>query len=98
MGFFTSGLFWFIEGVLATFFFLGFRAWAQDRGLVMTWWKWVLFFLWILLAGFTIAFVGTSIGEKRVTAAFRGGLILGIITVVSGWGLWRLIHRGRPEQ
>ena len=32
MEFFTSGLFWFLEGVLACIVVLGFKAWMKDRG------------------------------------------------------------------
>ena len=98
MKFFNSGLFWFIEGVLATLVVLGFKAWMEDRGVKMNWWKWCLFGLWILMAGFTIAFVGTSIGENELTAAFRGGILFGVISIVSGVGLWRLLNRGRDSK
>ena len=92
MEFFNSGLFWFIEGILATLFILGFKAWMEDRGVPMSWWKWISLVIWILFAGFSIAFVGTSIGENEMTAAFRGGIIFGVITIVSGMVLWRLLN------
>jgi hypothetical protein len=98
MKFFNSGLFWFIEGILATIFVLGFRVWMEDRGVRMNWWKWGLLGIWVLFAGFTIAFVGTSLGENETTAAFRGGVIFGVISIVSGVGLWRVIHRGRAAR
>jgi preprotein translocase subunit SecF len=98
MTFFSSGLFWFIEGILATLFILGFRAWMEDRGVPMTWWKCMITAIWILLAGFTIAFVGTSIGEKEMAAALRGGILLGVITILSGVGLWRLLQTGRSTK
>lgn len=97
MAFFNSGTFWFIEGILAVVVFLAFRAWMEDRGVPMTWWKWVLFGLWVVLAGVTIAFVGTSIGENETVAAFRGGILFGVITIVSAVGLWRLLHTGRVK-
>lgn len=92
MKFFNSGLFWFIEGILAFLVFLGFKTWMEDREVPMPWWKWILLGLWILFAGFSIAFVGTSIGENEMTAAFRGGIIFGVLTIISGVGLWRLLH------
>ena len=94
MQIFTSGLIWFVEGVLFVIVILAVRAWAQDRGLPMPTWKWVLFLTWILLAGFTIAFVGTSFGEGEPVAATRGGLLFGLITIIAGAGLWRALLAG----
>jgi hypothetical protein len=42
--------------------------------------------------------VGTSLGENEATAAFRGGIIFGVTSIVSGVGLWRLINRGRASR
>lgn len=92
MKFFNSGLFWFIEGILAVLVFLGFKIWMEDRKVPMPWWKWILLGLWTLYAGFTITFVGTSIGEREMTAALRGGIFFGILAIISGVGLWRLLH------
>lgn len=98
MQFFISDLFWFIEGILAVLVFFGFKTWMEDRGVPMTWWKWGLFGLWVLLAGFTIAFVGTSFGENETVAAVKGGIIFGLITIISGVGFWRLIQTGRVTE
>ncbi len=94
MRIFDSGLFWFVEGILFVVVILAVRAWAQDRGLPMPIWKWVLFLLWVALAGFTIAFVGTSFGEGEPVAATRGGLLFGLISIIAGVGLWRLLLAG----
>jgi uncharacterized membrane protein (DUF485 family) len=91
MHFFNSGLFWFIEGILACLVVIGLKMTMEDRGVPMPVWKWILFVFWILLFGFTIAFIGTNIGEKEVTAAKLGGLVFGLLTVVTGVGLWRLL-------
>jgi hypothetical protein len=98
MFFFNSGLFWFAEGILAVLVILGFKAWMEDRGVSMSWWKWILLALWVLLAGFTIAFVGASIGEKEFIAAFRGGLIFGLLTVFAGIGVWKAIHLRKKRE
>ena len=94
MRIFDSGLFWFVEGILFVVVILAVRAWAQDRGLPMPIWKWVLFLLWVALAGFTIAFVGTSFGEGEPVAATRGGLLFGLISIIAGVGLWRVLLAG----
>jgi len=94
MQIFNSGFFWFAEGILFVVVILAVRAWAKDRGLPMPIWKWVLFLLWIALAGFTIAFVGTSFGEGEPVAGIRGGLLFGLITIIAGVGFWRVLMAG----
>jgi len=91
MQIFNSGVFWFAEGILFVVVILAVRAVAQDRGVRVPLWKWALFVLWIILGGFTIAFVGTSFAEGEPIAAQRGGLLFGLITVISGVGVWRLL-------
>lgn len=93
MHFFTSGLFWFLEGIFACLFIIGFKFWAEDKGYNLPFWKWLLLGIWIVLCGFTIAFVGTSLGEGEPNAALFGGIIFGLITIISAVGMWRIITR-----
>ena len=79
------------------FIFLGFKTWMEDRNTPMAVWKWILFALWILLFGFTIAFIFTSLGENERVAALKGGILFSLITIVSGVGLWRLLQLGRHK-
>jgi len=97
MHFFTSGLFWFLEGIFACLVVIGLKIWTEDRSIPMPFWKWILFGLWILFFGFTIAFIGTSIGEKEINAALRGGIIFGLVSVISGVCLWRMLLIGRKS-
>ncbi len=94
MEFFQSGAFWFIEGVLFVVVLAAVRAWSQDHGIPMPPWKWAAFVVWLGLAGFTVAFIGTSLGEGEPTAALRGGILFGALSVVAGVGLFRLALRG----
>ena len=91
---FNGGMFWFVEGILFCVMLLGLKAWARDRAIPMFWWKWTVFVLWVLFAGFAIAFVGTSFGEGEADAAVRGGIFFGIIVVLSGVGVWRMLMAG----
>ena len=91
MDFFTSGLFWFVEGVLACLVAVGISLWEKDRGVPMPWWKWVLTAAWFCLLGFTLAMVGTSLGEGEHQAALMGGIIFGVLTVITGVAFWRLL-------
>ncbi len=97
-GFFTGGLFWFIEGILACLAAIGFGLWMEDRGVVMRLWKWGVVAGWFLGLGITIAFVGTSLGENEPHAAIRGGVIFGTIMIITGVAVWRLLRIGaRPK-
>ena len=51
--------------------------------------------MWMLLFGFTLAFVGTSLGEGEVQAAVKGGIMFAVVVVISGAALGRLIMVGR---
>ncbi len=94
MQIFNSGFFWFVEGILFCVMLIGFATWARDKSISMRWWKWGAFLLWVLFAGFTIAFVGTSFGENEASAAIRGGIFFGIVAVISGVGVWRIVMIG----
>lgn len=96
--FFTNGLFWFLEGVLAIVIAIGFKTWMEDRGVPMPFWKWPIVIAWFLATGVVIAFVGTSLGENEPQAAKVGGLIFGTIVVIMGVVAWRVIQIGRPSR
>jgi len=95
MQFFNSAFFWFMEGVLVCLAVIGFKVWMEDRKIPMPFWKWILLGMWALFFGFTIAFVGTNLGEKEPKAALLGGIIFGLLTVISGVGLWRVLKTGK---
>ncbi len=92
MNSFFNNFFWFVEGIFVCLIFIGFKRWMKNRGVRMTIWKWILFAAWLFLSGFTIAFITTSIGEGEDRAALMGGIIFGIITIVSGVGIWRALN------
>ncbi len=91
MGFFTSGLFWFIEGILFIVLLIALRSWLKTKGAAMKWWKWLLLVIWIFFAGFTAAFIGTNIGEGEYTAALRGGGVSAILVLVYALVLLRVL-------
>ena len=96
MTFFTSGAFWFLEGLVACLLINSIRLWTRDRGIHMPAWKWIIVSLWLFFAGFSIAFVGTSLGENETTAALRGGLLCGVIAIIAAVAGWRILGFGRP--
>jgi hypothetical protein len=64
----------------------------------MPFWKWIFLGIWILILGFSIAFVGTNLGEKEPKAALLGGILFGLITIISGAGLWRILQTGKKPR
>lgn len=91
MSFFTSGTFWFIEGVFFVVLILALRAWLKQKGAAMTWWKWILLVVWIFMAGFTAAFIGTNLGEGEITAAVRGGGGSAVLVLIYALVLMRVL-------
>jgi len=97
MSFFTSGAFWFAEGALAVLAMIGLKVWMEDRNTPMPLWKWPLVAVWMVMCGFTIAFIGTSVGENEMMAAQKGGIIFSVVCIITGAGLWRLLRIGRVK-
>jgi len=95
MHFFNSGLFWFLEGIFACLTMIGLKIWMEDCRIPMPFWKWLLFVIWVFFFGFTIAFVGTNLGEKEQNAALLGGTIFGLISIITAVGLWRILKIGK---
>jgi len=95
MPFFTSGAFWFAEGILLVLAAIGLKVWMDDRNTPMPLWKWLLVGAWMLMCGFTIAFIGTSVGENEMVAARKGGIVFSVICVITGAVVWQLLQIGR---
>jgi hypothetical protein len=90
-----SELMWFVLGMLFVLVAVGAVAWARDLGLKMVWWKWVLALGWYGLMNFTVAVPMTMWGENEPGAALRLFLLLAVVTVILGVGLWRVLWSGR---
>ncbi|MDZ7844679.1 MAG: hypothetical protein U5K99_07760 [Anaerolineales bacterium] len=90
--FFESGFFWFLMGILFVLVAAGFKAFADDRGWVITWWKALLGVIWYGI--FSVSFLswGTLIGESEGGAGFKVFLLGMFISLVLGVGLWRLMQ------
>ena len=95
--FFTTGTFWFIMGILTVSVFVGAKIMFEDRGFKMNWWKWTLFAVWWLLLFATLAGPGTLLGENEAKGALGTIGILGVITIILGVGLWRLLASGKEK-
>ncbi|HUV12965.1 MAG TPA: hypothetical protein VMY18_04925, partial [Acidobacteriota bacterium] len=57
-------------------------------------WKWILVVGWLVLLGFSLAFIGTSWGEGETIAAVKGGALFCLFTAIVGVGFWRILGFG----
>jgi hypothetical protein len=89
--FFDGKLFWLLMGVVFVLVAAGFKAFAQDRGWVITWWKGLLAILWYVLFCSSFYAWGTLIGEYEASAGFKTFLLGLFASAVLGVALWRLL-------
>ncbi len=89
--FINGPLFWFLMGVVFLGVGAGFRAFAADRGWVLTWWKGLLALVWYAIFALTVFAFGTLVGENEAAAGLRF-LAFGLfLCLVLGIVLWRLM-------
>lgn len=93
--FFTTGTFWFLLGILFVVVVVGAYVWFEDKGIKMTWWKWLLALLWYAFLNISIAAPFTFFAEKEPKGAWATLGIFGVLTVILGVGLWRLLMSNR---
>lgn len=99
MNFWHNGFIWFSTGIILVVVLAAIRAWRRDAGAPLRWWHWVLILAWLLFFGVSCAFIGTSLGEGEITAATRGGIIMGLLVLISGVAIWRLLPQAEaPRQ
>ena len=68
-----------------------FKAYADDRGWAVTWWKGLIAL--VVYVMFVMAFYGwgTLIGENEASAGFKLFLATLFVAFIIGVGLWRLL-------
>jgi hypothetical protein len=101
--FLDGKIFWLLMGVVCVLVAAGFRAFARDRGWVITWWKGLLTVLWYALFCASFYAWGTLIGEKEGSAGYKVFLLGLFVSAMLGVGLWRLLAyqpaaRARDDQ
>jgi len=96
--FFNSGLFWFLMGIITILIWAGFKAFANDRGWILSWWKWLLSILLYIIFSLSVFSYGTLAGEREDSAGVKM-LLLGLfVCIVYGVGLWRLLsHKSKTD-
>ena len=95
--FFTSSLFWMLMGMIAILAGYGFKLFAEGRGWVLNWWKWILTIIWYIIFCLSFYAWGTLIGENEAGAGLRTWLLGMFISLVLGVGLWRLLLIGKKS-
>lgn len=89
--FFDSAFFWMLMGVLLVLIGAAFKAFAEDQGWKLTWWKAVLALLWYGIFASSFFVYGTLAGENESSAGFKLMLFILFICLILGVGLWRLM-------
>ena len=89
--FFDSKLFWLLMGILFVLVASGFKAFAHERGWVITWWKGLLAILWYAIFSASFYAWGTLIGENEASAGFKIFLLGFFVNAILGVTLWRLL-------
>ena len=92
--FLTGGLFWFLMGMLAVLVGVGFKAFADQKGWGLNWWKWLLSILWYIIFSLSFYTWGTLLGENEGGAGFKIWLVGMGFSLIFGVGLWRLLAAG----
>ena len=85
-------LFWIIMGLLYALLIGSAGIWAEDLGLSMTWWKWVLTAGWYIFLSFSVAGGFTLMGEKEPRAGYKFLGFFLAVTIVLGVGLYFLLR------
>jgi len=88
---FLRPVFWILMGCIYISTIAGARVWAQDLGLQMGWWKWVLAVLWYIFLSYTFAGAFTLMGEKEPGAWYRFLGFHVVISIILGIVLWFLV-------
>lgn len=86
-------LFWMAIGLLIAFFFFGLRYWFQDLKIRMYWWKWLLVVIWLIILAVILGGAFTLIGENEPKAGVRFLLFFGVIILLIGGGIWKIVAR-----
>ena len=87
----------FIVGVLTVPVIWTAIACSKDMNLQMNWWKWLLATLWYTLLIFFVFMDFTLMGEGEVGAGWKLLAFEGVIMIILGVGLARLLIKGRKK-
>ncbi len=89
--FFDSNLFWVLMGIVFVLVAAGVKAFADERGWVIPWWKGLLAVSWYVLFCSSFYAWGTLIGENEGSAGFKIFLLGFFVSAILGVALWRVL-------
>jgi hypothetical protein len=89
--FFGSDFFWLLMGAIFVLVGFAFKAFAEERGWKLTWWKGLLALLWYGLILLSFYAWGTLSGENESSAGIKIFLVGIFVCAILGVGLWRLM-------
>lgn len=84
-------IFWFAMGLVSLVMAIGFKQLAKEKGIRMTWWKWVLSGGWWIGFLLAVAVPFTFIGEGEPAAGAWMVLFSVVPAAILGVGVWRII-------
>ncbi len=87
----------FIVGAASGLVIPGAVAWVKDLKLRMPWWKWVLAGIWYVMLNFSVLLAFTMMGEGESAAGWRILMFMGLIVLILGVGLVRVLLAGRKK-
>jgi hypothetical protein len=88
---FFKSIFWTTMGFIYAITIAGARYWAQDLGLSMNWWKWLLIAIWYCVLSLAFAGGFTLIGEREHKAGGRFLVFTGTIAAAFGVCVWLVV-------
>lgn len=84
-------VFWFLMGLITVVMILGFKQMAVEKGISMTWWKWLISVLWWVAFLFAVAVPFTFIGEGELAAGAWMSLFSVVPAAILGVVVWRVV-------
>ena len=88
---FFKPVFWTVMGLIYALIISGAPIWAEDLGIHMNWFKWILCALWYALLSFSFAGSFTLMGEKEPGSWYK---FLGfhlVLTIIFGVVIYGLL-------
>ena len=79
-------------GAVCAFYCL--HHYMKETNRKMNWWKWILAVCWALGVMFSVAVLGTFIGEGASQAVAPGGLFFLVVILISGAVVYKLLFGG----
>lgn len=84
-------IFWTVMGLLYALMIAAGPVWAEDLGLQMSWWKWLLAAIWYAVVSIGIAGGFTLMGEKEPRAGQYTLALTLVVMFILGLGLWSVL-------